>query len=210
LGGFEYFTSEPHPELVLEWIELGELMSRKINRRKLHPESGMTLIELLIAGFVLVFGMLSIMGLLFIAIGNNGRSKIDSQATMLSQAVLEQLSAKLSGGGPGSLTDNANCNGTGTTHAIGYDAGGASTTGGAMDFTQAQGSIGTDSNGNPYYMDYVDCSNNVPMIYDVRWNIQSLGNATYLVTVGARPKNGLPQRFAFAIPVNMRTYVGGI
>jgi len=169
----------------------------------------MTLIELLIAGFVLVFGMLAIMGLLVIAVGNNGRSKIDSSATMLSQAVLEQLSAKLSGGGPGSLTDNANCNGTGTTHTIGYDAGGANTSGSGIDFTQAQASIGTDSNGNPYYMNYTECNNNVAMVYDIRWNIQSVGNATYLVTVGARPKNSLPQRFAFAIPVNMRTYVGG-
>lgn len=178
--------------------------------RKLHPESGMTLIELAIAGFVLVFGMLAIMGLLVIAVGNNGRSKIDSAATMLSQGVLEQLRAKLSGGGPGSLTDNANCNGTGTVHAIGYDAGGANVSGSGIDFTQAQSSIGTDSNGNPYYMNYVDCANNVTMIYDVRWNVQSVGSATYLVTVGARPKNGLPVRFAFAIPVNMRTYVGGL
>jgi Tfp pilus assembly protein PilV len=184
-------------------------MSRTVHLRKLDREAGMTLIELAIAGFVLVFGMLSIMGLLVIAIGNNGRSKIDSSATMLSQAVLEQLSAKLSGGGPGSLTDNSNCNGTGTTHQIGYDAGGANTSGSGIDFTQAQGSIGTDSNGNPYYMDYIECNNNVTMVYDIRWNIQSVGNATYLVTVGARPKNTLPTRFAFAIPVNMRTYVGG-
>lgn len=169
----------------------------------------MSLIELAIAGFVLVFGMLSIMGLLMIAVGNNGRSKVDSSATMLSQAVLEQLSAKLSGGGPGSLTDNSNCNGTGTTHPIGYDAGGATTSGSGIDFTQAQSNIGTDSNGNPYYMNYTECNNNVPMTYDIRWNIQSVGNATYLVTVGAKPQNNLPQQFAFAIPVNMRTYVGG-
>jgi type II secretory pathway pseudopilin PulG len=180
-------------------------MSKIIHPRKLHRESGMTLIELAIAGFVLVFGMLSLMGLLVIAIGNNGRSKIDSTATMLSQAVLEQLSAKLAGGGPGSISDNANCNGTGTAHTIASDPGGASTSGSGIDFTQAQGSITTN-----YYMNYVDCNNNVPNTYDVRWNIQDLGNSTYLVTVGARPLGGLPQKFAFAIPVNMRAYVGGV
>src|SRR5437660_3658692 len=89
--------------------------SRRKNR---NPEAGMTLIELMIASVVLIFGMLSIMGLLMLAIGNNGRSKIDSGATMLSQVVLEQVSAKLAGGGPGSITDNANCNNTGTTHVI--------------------------------------------------------------------------------------------
>jgi hypothetical protein len=129
---------------------------------------------------------------------------------MLSQAVLEQLTAKLSGGCPGSLTDNSNCNGSGTAHQIGYDPGGATVAGSGIDFTQSQGGIGTDSNGNPYYMNYVDCNNNVQTSYDVRWNITDLGNSTYLVTVGARPLKSLPNRFAFAIPVNMRTYVGAI
>jgi hypothetical protein len=181
-------------------------MSAKKRRGKLNSESGMSLIELSIAGFVLVFGMLSIMGLLVLAIGNNGRSKIDSTATMLSQAVLEQLSAKLAGGGPGSITDNSNCNGTGTTHLIAFDPGGANVVNGTIDFTnQAQTAVTKD-----YYMSYEDCANNVKTIYDVRWNIQALGNSTYLVTVGARPYGGLPARFAFSIPVNMRTYVGGL
>lgn len=181
-------------------------MSAKKRRGKLNSESGMSLIELSIAGFVLVFGMLSMMGLLVVAIGNNGRSKIDSAATMLSQAVLEQLSAKLAGGGPGSITDNSNCNGTGTTHQIAFDPGGAAVVGNAIDFVnQAQNAVPAN-----YYMSYVDCNNNVQMTYDIRWNIQALGNSTYLVTVGAKPLNALPTRFAFSIPVNMRTYVGGV
>src|SRR5690242_10059200 len=93
-----------------------------LQRGNRASESGVTVIELAIAGFVLVFGMLSLMGLLMLAIGNNGRSKIDSSATMLNQAVLEQVSAKLAGGGPGILTDNANCNGTGTPWTIDYQA----------------------------------------------------------------------------------------
>ena len=169
----------------------------------------MTVIELMIAGFVLVFGMLSIMGLLMLAIGNNGRSKIDSTATMLAQAVVEQVSAKLAGGGPGSITD---CNGTGGAHIIddGEDGGiGARVLpGGAagIDFTQAQGSVPAN-----YYMDYVQCdATGAPQLtYDVRWNVTLIpATNTYSVTVGARPKGGLPTRFAFSIPVNMRAYVG--
>lgn len=165
----------------------------------------MTLIELLIAGIVLVFGMLSLMGLLMLAIGNNGRSKVDSTATMLTQGVLEQLSAKLAGGGPGSITDNANCNGTGTTWTINDTPGnGANLLGGKIDFTQPQGAVPAN-----YFMNYVDCNNNVITTYDVRWNIQTVGtNGTYLVTVGARPRSNLPIRFTFAIPVTMRAYVG--
>jgi hypothetical protein len=178
-------------------------MMKMIYRRKRSSESGMTLIELSIAGFVLVFGMLSIMGLLMTAIGNNGRSKIDSTSTMLTQAVLEQISAKLAGGGPGTLTDNANCNGTGNTWTIDYQSGaGAPLAGAKIDFTQAQV--------QNYSMNYVDCNNNVTMTYDVRWNVQSVGtNGTYLVTVGAKPAGGTPVRFSFAIPVTMRAYVGG-
>jgi len=173
-------------------------------RKKRNPESGMTLIELMIAAVVLIFGMLSVMGLLMLAIGNNGRSKIDSSATMLSQAVLEQISAKLVGGGPGSITDNNNCDGTGNTWTIAYGQGGANLAAGKIDFVgQAQGTVPAD-----YFMNYVECNNNVRMTYDVRWNIQVVGTTTYLVTVGARPFGGLPTRFAFALPVSMRAYVG--
>src|SRR5512141_1931361 len=128
-------------------------MPKILHHRKRALESGVTVIELSIAGFVLVFGMLSLIGLLMVAIGNNGRSKIDSSATMLSQAVLEQISAKLAGGGPGTLTDNANCNGTGTTHTINYQpgAGAALNAQGYVDFTAAQVPN--------YSMDYVDCNN---------------------------------------------------
>ena len=178
-------------------------MNRFENKRR--SEAGMMLIELLIAGAVLTVGMLSIMGLLMLAVGNNGRSKIDTSATMLTQAVLEQISAKLAGGGPGTLTD---CNGTGTTWTIDYSSGsgtaGANVTGGTIDFTQAQSNVTTG-----YYMNYVECIGNVQSTYDVRWNVQSLsGTNTYLVTVGARPLGGLPARFAFSIPVTLRTYVG--
>lgn len=168
----------------------------------------MTLIELLIAGTVLVVGMLSLMGLLMLAIGNNGRSKIDSTATMLTQGVLEQISAKLAGGGPGSITDNANCNGTGNTWTIDTSSGngsqGANLLSGKIDFTQTQAAVPAN-----YFMNYVDCNNNIITMYDVRWNVQTIGtNGTYLVTVGARPKSSLPTRFSFAIPVTMRAYVG--
>lgn len=169
-------------------------------------ESGMTVIELMIAGVVLVFGMLSVMGLLALAIGNNGRSKVDSTATMLTQAVVEQVSAKISGGGPGSITD---CNGTGTPHTIddGTDGGiGANVLNGQIDFTQTQSNIPAN-----YYMNYVQCdaTGKSQLTYDVRWNVTQIGTTnTYLVTVGARPSGGMPTRFSFSIPVNMRAYVG--
>src|SRR5215467_8553103 len=181
-------------------------MQRIHLRRKPHPESGMTMIELLIAGVVLVVGMLAIMVLLGLATGNNGRSKVDSTATMLSQAVVEQISAVLAGGGPGSVVDNNNCNGTGNTWPIDATAGappngaGAPLLGAKIDFTAAA-PAGSQ-------MNYVDCAGTVRSVYDVRWNVQTIGS-TFLVTVGAKPQGGGPVRFSFALPTNMRVYLGG-
>ena len=169
----------------------------------------MTVVELMIAGAVLIVGMLAIMVLLGLAAGNNGRSKVDSTATMLSQAVVEQVSAVLAGGGPGSITDNSNCNGTGNAWIINDTSAGppngwgARLVGGKIDFSQ-----GNPPNGS--HMDYVDCAGGIQQTYDVRWNVQTMSsNKTFLVTVGARPKNNLPTQFSFSLPVNMRVFVGG-
>jgi hypothetical protein len=182
----------------------------KLLRKKLQSEAGLTVIELAIAGVVLVVGMLAIMGLLGLAIGNNGRSKIDSTATMLNQVVVEQIAAQLAGGGPGVITDCAN-----NTWNIDYQSApppngwGAALNGSQINFTQANPPAGA-------FMDYVECvtqpnGNVVQTTYDVRWNVQGMpsGTRTYLVTVGAKPKNLGQGRFTFALPVNMRMYVGG-
>lgn len=182
-------------------------MSAKVRAAIGNPQAGMTLIELMIAAAVLVFGMLSIMGLLMLAIGNNGRSKIDSTGTMLTQSVVEQISAVFEGGGPGSITDCAGNNWTIDSTAGAAPAGaGSALNGSKIDFTQAAPPAN-------FFMNYVECSNQVngkviQTTYDVRWNVQTLGSSSFLITVGARPKNGVPTRFAFAIPVNMRVVVG--
>ena len=166
----------------------------------------MTMIELLIAGVVLVVGMLAIMVLLGLATGNNGRSKVDSTATMLSQGVVEQISAVLAGGGPGSIVDDNNCDGTGNTWTIDATSGPAPNGGGApilgakIDFTQVA-PAGSQ-------MNYVDCAGTIRTTYDVRWNVQTVGS-TFLVTVGARPQGAGQTQFTFALPINMRVYLGG-
>jgi hypothetical protein len=174
--------------------------SKHLDHRR--SESGSSLIEVAIAGLVLVVGMLAIMTLLAVAIGNNGRSKVDSTATMLTQAVVEQISAVLAGGGPGSITD---CNGTGTAWAVDSKSGGANLSGSAIDFTQSTPPTG-------FYMNFAQCNANgtLQATYDVRWNVQTIDSGgTFLVTVGARPKGSAGNRLLFSIPVNVRAYVGG-
>jgi Tfp pilus assembly protein PilV len=197
MDGHQHLAGRPHRELVLERHQLGKLkMAAKLHRKKLHSESGITLIELMIASFVLTFGMLSLAGLLMVAIGNNGRSKVDTTATMLNQTVVEQISAVLENGGPGSITDCTN-----TNWVIDTSTGGATLAGSAIDFTQANPP-------NGFFMNFAECNGNATTYYDVRWNIQNLtSGGTYLVTVGAKPKGALPTRFAFALPVTMRVLV---
>ncbi|HYH00350.1 MAG TPA: hypothetical protein VD837_14550 [Terriglobales bacterium] len=166
--------------------------------RGLKPQAGMTMIELLIAAVVMVVGLLAIMGIFALAIGNNGRSKVDTSATMLSQAVIEQISAVLARGGPSMVKD---CKGT--TWNIETAVGGAQLKGATIDFSQSAPPAN-------YHMDFVVCSDAdaaIQTVYDVRWHISTVSN-TYLVTVSAKPKNMGVARFAFALPVTMRSYVG--
>ena len=56
-----------------------------------RKESGMTLIELLVALAIGAVGLSAIVGLFIIGIANNSRSKRDTTATLLAQSVLEQI-----------------------------------------------------------------------------------------------------------------------
>jgi hypothetical protein len=171
-------------------------------KRKCRRQAGFTLLETMIAGFVMTFGLLSITALFALAIGNNGRSRVDTTATMLSQSVIEEVTAVLARGGPSSMTD---CAPTPTTFFINTNVGGADLSGSGIDFSQSSPPSG-------YFMDFVVCNGggeqNTQATYDVRWNVAQLSTNTYLVTVAARPKGMVAGRFTFSLPVTFRTYVG--
>jgi len=174
-----------------------------LQRRSQHgPEAGMTMIELLIAGVVMVVGFLGVIGLILTAIASNHRSKVDSTATMVAEAVLDQLNSTANNGtGTATLTDCSN-----TGHAINTAAGGSALTGPDIDFSQASPPSG-------YHMDYVVCMGNIQATYDVRWRLDPVtaSGSTYLVTVGAHMKNTgsattTNLRF-FALPVTLRSFI---
>src|ERR1700681_4070201 len=56
-----------------------------------NPEAGFTLVEMVIAAFVLLVGLTAGMVLIVTAMANNNRSKMDSSATILSQMTLEMI-----------------------------------------------------------------------------------------------------------------------
>jgi len=165
------------------------------------------MIELLIATLVFVVCMLGIVPLFIIAVGNNGRSKLDTTSTELAQSVIEQISAVLARGGPPSIQD---C-GSSAPWTINTDltpSGEVPLTidGKAIDFTAAQVP--------GYSMNFFVCGDSPVKgaIYDVRWRIDKTTGTdctnTCLITVSARPKNMGPKRFYFALPVTLKTYVG--
>jgi len=165
-------------------------------------QAGFTLVELMIAAMILTFGMLALAALFAIAIGNNGRSRVDTTSTMLTESVIEQITAVLARGGPAAVTD---CGQLPTTWTIDTSVGGATTRGSSIDFTQTNPPDG-------YYMNFVVCNggaeSGTQATYDVRWHIAQVSTNSYLVTVAARPKNMVAGRFTFALPVTLRTYVG--
>ena len=165
-------------------------------RRTWRPgrQSGVTMIELMIAGAVMVVGFMGLMILITTAIASNNRNRLDSTGTMLTQAVMEQIKSTIIGSGASTLSDCA-----GTTWNIDAAAGGAPLSGATIDYSSAQVTN--------YSMNYVVCSGTQQTIYDVRWNITAVGG-NYLITVGSKMKGQGTNLKYFALPVTMRAMLG--
>src|SRR5215467_7218801 len=91
-------------------------------------QSGISVIEVLVATAILLISSLSILGLVATSIAINNRNKMDSTGTMLAQSVLEQIKATIIGSETSSLTD---C--TGTVWTINTAPGGAARNGSKID-----------------------------------------------------------------------------
>jgi prepilin-type N-terminal cleavage/methylation domain-containing protein len=174
-----------------------ELMEKK-TKRAFRKERGMTLIELMIAMVVLLVGIVGSMALIAYAIGGNGRSRQESNATVVAQMLAEKISSQKA-----SLSNNLtvyDCLGTANTvyTAVG---GGALTSGGDVDMTQAAVT--------GYQMYYTDCgTSGRQMIYDVRWTITQPTTYTKLVIVTAKMKGAGTDLKHFSLPVSVRSLIG--
>ena len=180
--------------------------------RDRNPESGATLIEVLIATLILIIGTLSIMGVVAASIATNNRNKIESTGTMLAQSVVEQIKATIIGSGSSSLTDCAGTTFTiNTATAANGAPAGAAVSGSYIDFTE------TNPPAN-YHMDFVVRNPCVPTgvqirTYDVRWNVEVVGapaapTNTYLITVGARLKGHSEGNLIYPPAINFRVLAG--
>jgi type II secretory pathway pseudopilin PulG len=182
-------------------------MDRLVNpKNRRTSEAGITMIELLMAGTILVITSMGMIGLIVSSIATNNRNKIDSTQTMLAGSILEQINSTLIGSGTSTLTDCA-----GTTWTINTVPGGAALSGSGIDFTQT-------SPPAEYYMSYTlntPCTSTGARqgIYDVRWHVDVVGapstpTTTYLLTVGARLQNHGEGNLLFSLPVTLRVMSG--
>ena len=184
-------------------------------RKQAARQRGFSVIELLIAMFVLTIGLLGGMVIIVAAMATNSRNRQDTAAVALAQSVMDRIIV-LSTDDPNQTTQMTDC--LGNTSQITTAPGGApllnlnTIANGTqiIDFSQApvQG----------YQMFYAVCANGAqdggplgnPQIYEVRWNIQAgLGTGgVQLVQVAARSPNetgngGSQMRF-FNLPVTLR------
>jgi prepilin-type N-terminal cleavage/methylation domain-containing protein len=187
---------------------------------RMNKESGLTLIELMIAMTVLAVGLAGIMAIVIASLYGNAKNRTDTASTMLSQMVIEQMADV-----PASLNTTlqvTDC--AGTVWRISTAAGGATlkTTNsfpvwvvGDVDFNVAAAYGAAPGNG--YGMAYVACGTNgsTGLTYDVRWNVQpSGGGTTKRVVVAARVRGtagttaGGANNIYFAIPAQLKTILG--
>ena len=173
-----------------------QVMLRRERRR--NSQVGMSLIELMVAGVVLVVGFAGVMVLMMQAVASNGRNNKDTTAASVAQMVLERIQTLPEGSATTTtVTDCASQSWT-----IDSAVGGSGLTGGAVDFSAAKVAN--------YNMQYVVCDNTGQQTtYDVRWNIAAATTHTSYVVVGVRPLGAASGNLRFfALPVNLRVMVG--
>jgi prepilin-type N-terminal cleavage/methylation domain-containing protein len=194
---------------------IGHIGNNRVWRK---AQRGTTLVELMIAMFILAIGLGALTNLLVVAMASDNRNSKDTSATLLAQMVIEQISAQHPNSNATiSVTD---CAGNAWTIAT---AGGASPNGagatllttstatgyGGIDQTQAYSGVTAN-----YKMKYVDCggvgNTGNPTTYDVRWNVMTIdANYTRMVTASARPVNANKLGgLMFSVPITLRAVAG--
>lgn len=184
--------------------------------RKQKSQQGMTLVELMIALTILVFGLGAIMVMIASAMAANNGARQDTTATMLAQLVAEQVAAVPANTSP--VLNITDCSGVVRQIAT---AGGLPPNGNGATLIAAGAANAGDINWvaqtfngvTPFYaMRYLACGTlNRAVWYEVRWNVQTLNNNTKLVTVSARRRDAEgSQRVAagFNVPVTIRLITG--
>jgi len=211
--------------------ESANRLSGSARHRARLGESGISLIELMIAMTVLTVGMLGAMVMIVVGMQSNTRNKTDSSATVLDQEILEKFATLKLYPAPGSVTiydcapggGGANAHNASLAQGPGPAGGGATlytaataplpANVGDIDWTQPTPILAT-STVQGYAMRYQECSGDV---YEVRWNIIQGGptpppvgtTRISLLTVSSRQVSaqGSSNAMLFARPTTLRTLI---
>lgn len=174
------------------------------SRKARAAQKGMSLLEVLIAAFILIVGVLGVMGLVITAIGANSVSRQQSNSTAIAQMMMEKIMSVPANTNPTlSITDCA-----GNAHNISTAAGGATLLSsgmysGAVDFSQA--SVAN------YSALYTTCgTSGRQIVYDVRWKIAAIAGTGNLkmVTVSAKQQNASSNPQLSAPEVTIKSMAG--
>jgi prepilin-type N-terminal cleavage/methylation domain-containing protein len=163
------------------------------HRPKKRAESGMTLIELLVAIAVLTVGMLGSMLLLLAGMQTNSRNRTDTTGTVLDQEIIEEFATLKNYPKPGTVNIYDCSTGSGNLHlaSLGQSPGPAGAgavldAAGNVDWTQAAPTLATSTTAG-YAMRYKTCNSD---IYEVRWNVMEVNpnpnSRISLLTVSSR------------------------
>jgi Tfp pilus assembly protein PilV len=193
------------------------MQTRKQKRQS--TQRGMSLLELMFAGFVLTVGMLGSLILITTAMQSNNRNRFDSTGTMVAQLVMEHINTMPTNQidpATGNLvtqipiTDcatSAHAAETWNVSVVGGPVGagnGATIAGAEIDWTQTYAAVPTG-----YKMRYWSCGD---VVWEVRWNIQQLSNLTKVIIVSSRQSGTanatVKTGMIFAPPVTLRTVSG--
>jgi prepilin-type N-terminal cleavage/methylation domain-containing protein len=190
-------------------------MKRAMRLSMKNSQSGLTLVELMIALTVLAVGLAGIMAIVIAALFSNNHNRTDTSATWLSVMVIQQMGEIPAG--TNTVFTIKDC--AGTTWNVNTAAGGATLRGtnnspswvaNDIDFTAASGYGAAPGNG--YGMLYQACGTNGSngIKYDVRWNIANNIEQTKTVIVGAKIIGSASgqQNYYFSMPVQMKTILG--
>lgn len=163
----------------------------------------MSLIELMIAMVVLLVGLVGSLAMVATAVGNNKRSRLQGNSTIVAQMITEKISSVKATTSP--LLTVPDCVGNILNISTTAPGGSPLNAQGDVDFTQPPVA--------GYQALYTDCgSAGRQFTYDVRWNIQQPSPYIKLLTVTAQKANvnvgnGWDLRYV-SFPVTIRTLIG--
>ncbi len=182
-----------------------------------RTESGMSMIELIMAMTLLAVGLAGVMILITTAIASNNRNKLDTTATVLSQMMVERLvAAGVTASSTFTITDcqsnDLTVDPTGTTAGRGAALVTSGTNAGSVDFS-------TDPNPTSgYSVNYATCNAaGSSATYNIRWYVkviqgtdaQPLVKQVIVSTRQIGAAGGGPNQLQFfAPPVTLRTMIG--